>query len=282
MVLDCGVPLVIDEPGKSVNQRDQYPVWVVNYSDRAALEVSLKIKEQREDVEIQAVNFGQAQGEESLYHSLARGADRGVLIEDNSGLNRDTYFTGKVLAKFFSWNPPDLIICGHSTTGSGMGCVGPFIAEHLSLPQITGAVKIDISADEKRVIAVRRLEKGNREVIECALPAVVSVDPIIMDPKYVSINACMLAKRRKLQRVDLKKLDMDDGDQARTRTISIEPPRPRTKRTLAPDSKLSPAEKMKFIMAGGMNRKKEDQTLTGSEEHLASEILEFLIEKGLI
>ena len=282
MVLDCGVHLAIDETGKIVRQKDQSPLWVVNGADRAALEASLKIKEEIKDTEILAVNFGQAQGEECLYYALARGADRAVLIEDSDGVSGDTHFAGQVLAGYFRREQPDLILCGHSTTDSGMGCVGPFIAEHLTLPQITGAVKAEVSANEKRVITVRRLEKGNREVIECALPAVVSVDPIIMDPKYVSVNAYMLVKKKKIERIDLKKLDMNEGDRLRTRTIKIEPPRPRTKRTSTPDSKLSPSERMKFIMSGGMSKNKESEILTGSPEHLANEIFEFLLGKGLL
>lgn len=282
MVLDCGVDLEIDEMEKAVRQKDQSPVWVVNYSDRVALEAALSLKEELKDVEILVVNFGQERGEECLYHALARGADRAVMIEDRDAVARDAHFTGKVLARYFRRERPDLVICGNATADSGMGCVGPFIAENMDLPQITGVVKAEVSSDKKRIIAVRRLDKGNREVVECALPAVLSVEPGMTAPKYVSVNAEILARRKKLQRFDLKKLGIDGNDQVRTRIIKIEPPRPRTKITAAPDSTLSPAERMKFIMSGGLSMKKDRNILSGPAEQLAGEIFEFLLEKGLL
>jgi electron transfer flavoprotein beta subunit len=282
-VLDCGVRLAIDKPSLQVTQQDQQPQWIVNPADRAALEAALALKHQVDHAEIAAVSYVPSERTEGLHFALARGADRGIIIEDDDALGRDAAGTAAVLSAFLAGEGMDLILCGNQALDNAMSCVGPSIAELLDCAQATGAVRIAPDAEGKTLRIQRRLEKGNREEIQCSLPAAVTVDSMIADPVYVSVYAVTAAQGRELERRSGRALVKQNDVAPRTTLVSIDPPRPRPKRTFIPDTKLSAAERMKMIRSGGMTKKKKDaESLSGSPESSAEGIISFLQEKGIL
>ncbi len=281
-VLDCGVSLAIDEKEMVVTQKDQPPTWIVNPADRSAFESALLVKSAAASVNILAVSYAPAERTEALYYALARGADRGILIQDEKATSKDCSFIAFALARLLARERVDLVLCGNRSIDSGMGCVGPYVAEYLGIPQITQAVDLAVASNARSVTAQRRLEKGNREKVECKLPAVITVDPMLADPKYASIYAITVAQKKDAERIRLEDLDVDPARAARTRRVRLAPRRPRPKRTFIPDARLSPAERMKLIRSGGMVRKEDGQILSGSSENIAEGILAFLQEKGFL
>lgn len=280
-VLDCGVSLLIHEEERAVEQKDMSPQWIVNPADRAALETAMRMKESLNDVQVLAVSYAHPKHDEGVYYALARGADRGIHIIDDGESTRDAFFVANALAKFLAREKIALILCGNLTIDFGTGSVGPFIAEYLDIPQLTSAVALDISSEPMEIIVQRRLEKGNREVIACPLPAVVAVDPKIALPTYVSVCALGLARQQFVERVEVACLGGGIQDN-KTKILKLEPPRPRPKRTFIPDSTLSAAERMKLIASGGMVKKKESHMLTGAPEDIAEGIFKFLQDKGFV
>ncbi len=282
-VLDCGVSLAVKNKEMIVEQQAQKPTWVVNPADRAALETARKIKEGTEGTQILAVSFGKPAAEEALYFALARGADRAILIEDDGQGYRDATFISEALSRLLADKVVDLILCGNVAADSFMGCVGPYVADKLSMPQITGAIHLEIhSEDGGRARVHRRLEKGGRQVITCPLPVLITVDPLIEQPKYASLYALSLSRNRSLERVPLGSLGITDTALVRTKILSIQMPRPRPKKTFIPDGKLSVAERMKLIASGGMTKKGDNKILTGSPEQIADGIFNYLKQKGFL
>lgn len=281
-ILDCGVHLSVDDKSLAVVQKDQRPCWITNPVDRTALEAALAIKERERTVQVTAVSYVHPDRAEAVCHAMARGADRAVMIEDEKESEKDAATVSAALSRFLARERVDLVLCGNRSMDSGMACVGPFIAEHLGIPQVTGAVEIAILNQNKTIMVHRRLDKGNREVIEADLPAVVTVDGMLVQPRYVSAYALMAARKRSIERITLESLGMEKTGSVRMRLIKVEPPRPRPKRTFTPDVRLSAAERMKMIRSGGMARKTETEALTGTPESIAEGIVAFLQDKGML
>lgn len=281
-VLDCGVTLVIDEDNMRVTQKDQEPKWIVNPADRCALEAALTLKRKLETTQICAVSYMPPERTEALYYAIARGVDRSIIIEDEAALSNDASFTAYALGAYLAHQDIGLVICGNRSMDSGMACMGPYIAEHLRMPYVTDVVALDLAPNRRSIAVRRRLEKGNREKIECKLPAVVAVDAMITHAPYVSTYALMAARKKDITRIKLAALGTAKDRPARTRRIRLDPPRPRPKKTFLPDSKLSAAERMRLIRSGGMTKKKDSETLTGSPQAIADGIFKFLQDKGFL
>ena len=282
-VLDSGVYLSIDDTTMEVAQKDQASQWVVNPADRSALEVALDLKRSLNTASVHAISYVPEERTEAVYYALARGADSATIISSDKAMQTDAAFSSVVLAMYLKRQPVDIILCGNESLDTAMACIGPFIAQRLGLPHVTQAVSLDLSSGNKMIIVQRRLEKGNREKLECSLPAVVAVDPMIAPSRYASVYAIHNAGSRDIQRFSLKELGLESENTNLTELTKIAPPRPRPKRTFIPDAKLSAAERMKMIRSGGMTKKKQDgDILAGSPEEIADGIFTFLQEKGFL
>jgi electron transfer flavoprotein alpha/beta subunit len=126
------------------------------------------------------------------------------------------------------------------------------------------------------------LERGDREVVECSLPAVLTVDKGLNEPRYPPLENLLEASEKEIEHWDAGALDMEQGLMAsRTRVVKITPPKPRTKKIAAPASTLSAQDRIQMLMGGGAaSRKKEDTKLVELPPRQAAEkVLEFLVEK---
>ncbi len=281
-VLDCGVHLTIDDKRMEVAQKGQEPQWVVNPADRSALEVALHLKYSQGTVSVHAISYVPKERTEAIYYALARGADAGTIIASEGASQNDAAFASVVLAKYLERQNVDMILCGNESIDTAMACMGPFVAQRLGLPHVSQAVSLGLTSDNKSIVVQRRLEKGNREKLECPLPAVVAVDPMIAPLRYASVYAINNAGNRDLEQVSLEELGFKSEITCQTELEKITLPRPRPKRTFIPDAKLSVAERMKLIRSGGIAKKKDGDTLSGSPEAIADAIFTFLQEKGFL
>lgn len=286
-VLDPAVSLVIREDRGVVEQAEPRPIHILNPADRAALEAAMQLKALFPATEITAITFGPARAEAVLRTALARGADRAVHISDAALPDGDAHTTALVLSRAIRQTTCDLVLCGNKTLDGGSALVGPILAEFLDLPQVTGVVTLDIDPAARRLTARRRLERGNRQIVECPLPALLTADPMLAEPRYVSVRAMERAAARPIIALDPAALGLDVDELrergALTRKIKVARPRPRTKKVFTPEASLSPAERMKLMMSGGAAQKKSSSNLLeGTPEHLAGELLRFLKEQGFL
>ncbi|WP_188397990.1 electron transfer flavoprotein subunit beta/FixA family protein [Sporomusa sp. GT1] len=168
---------------------------IVNPFDKNALEEALKLKE-KHGGRVTVISMGPPQAAEALKECIAMGADEAVLLSDRAFGGADTLATSRTLAagikKFGNF---DVILCGKQAIDGDTAQVGPELAEHLAISQLTYVSKLDITAG---VVRVEREHEEGYEVIETTLPVLVSVVKSINEPRYASIKGRMKANRKEV------------------------------------------------------------------------------------
>ena len=257
----------------------------VNQYDLSAVEEAVRLRELHNRGEVTVVSMCSSPGETALRKCMAIGADTGVLLCDSEFDGSDGYATALILAKAISGLKYDLILCGQKAADTEAGQVGTILAEFLNIPMISSAIKIEPSSSYEKVTVHRKLEKGNREVVETDLPALLTVEAGLNKPRYPNLRAIFAAQRKEIKEFNLKTLGLSPekvGSRgSKTRVFALSTPKPRPKKIFTPDSSLSAAERMRLVMTGGV-KQKESHLLEGEPEHVAADITRFLSEQGLI
>jgi electron transfer flavoprotein beta subunit len=155
------------------------------------------------------------------------GADKGILINDPALENSDALATGRALAAAIKGLDYDLIFTGQRGVDDDMGLVGATLAEFLDIPQLSIIVKAEISEDGKSV-KVNRPVEGQTLVIESSLPAVITTQKGLNEPRYASLPGIMKAKKKPLEEKTLADLGLDPsqvGEGARKlKIMELKPP----------------------------------------------------------
>lgn len=167
--------------------RDGVPS-ILNNDDANALEEALKIKDAHPGTKITVITMGPPQADVMLKECLAMGADHAVLLSDRALGGSDTWATSNAItAAIKKYGEFDMIFAGRQAIDGDTAQVGPQIAEKLDLPQVTYVQKFEISDDRKTVKVERQLEDGY-EVIEVALPCMLTAIKELNTPRYMSIK----------------------------------------------------------------------------------------------
>ena len=210
------------------------------------------------------------------------GADEAIHLCDEAFDNLDVYSTSIVLARFIAISQYDLILCGRESVDEGTGFLGAGIAEWLSLPLVTAVTRLDIFADTKTARVHRRLKGGDREILECQLPAVFAVESVLRKPVYPPLKTILAGRKKRVTKVDAKSLGIDVRSiEPAIAVVAISQPKPRLKKTATIDSKLSAQERMKLLMSGG-SQQKGSKTIEKAPQQAAAELIQFLIANGII
>lgn len=179
---------------------------IMNPFDRYAVEEALRIKEQHEG-KITVLTMGPPQAESILREAISMGVDEGVLLSDRAFAGSDTWATSytlangiKVLGKF------DIILCGKQAADGDTAQVGPGIAVHLNIPQLTYVKKIEKIEDGK--VTVERLIEEGYEVIEASLPCLMTVVKEINEPRIPSLKGMMKSKKAEIKKIGAADLDV--------------------------------------------------------------------------
>jgi electron transfer flavoprotein beta subunit len=200
--------------------------WIVSPYDEFALEEALKIKEARGG-EVVVLTVGPDRALSALRTGLAMGADSAVHVKDAVLDGADTLATARALAGAIkTLGAVDLVLCGQQGVGGDNSQVPGLLAEMLDLPQVTVAVKIDVQ-DGKAVVA-REIE-GARETWETSLPAVISAQKGLNEPRYASLKGIMAAKKKPVQVLDAAGVGLAAADVAsrvKVTAMELPPPRP--------------------------------------------------------
>ena len=282
LVPDTHVPLEIDSQSGTINSDDL--VYIINPIDRAAVEEAVRLKEEGLATQVTLVCMGSAAAVRGLRGCLALGADKAILLNDPAFKDSDSYATAAVLSKAISSLPYDLILCGTRAADTNAGLVGAVIAETLGIPLVSEVARID-AADRSKLTVQRKLEKGNREIVEVALPALLTVEIEVPQPRYASLPALMAAQVKEIEEFDLKALGLSSPEVglqgAKIQTLRFSPPKPRRKKLFTPDVGLSAVQRIGMIMTGGITEKKTE-FLEGEPEKIAATLLQFLTQQKLL
>lgn len=192
--------------------------WIVNYFDEIAVEEALRIRERGEATEIAAVTIAPAAAEEQLRTVLAMGVDRALRIDDSRDLDPST--VAHLLAALVRREQPDLVLMGKQAVDDDASQVGPMLAAHLGWPQATFASKIEFPPASGEAVCTRETDRG-LEVIAVRLPAVVTTDLRLNEPRYVSLPGLMKARRRPIETLALA--DLGVAAEPRTTVLDVRP-----------------------------------------------------------
>ncbi len=166
---------------------------IVNPFDMYAIEEAVRLKE-RLGGKVTAISMGPPQAESALKEAISMGVDEGILVSDRGFAGSDTWATSYTLAMALKKiGDYDMILFGKQAADGDTAQVGPGVATHLDLPQITYVRKIE-EIDEKHVVAERLLETGY-EVIESPLPCVLTTVKEINEPRLPSLKGKMSARK---------------------------------------------------------------------------------------
>jgi electron transfer flavoprotein beta subunit len=207
--------------------------------DEYAIEAALQLADAG-DAEVTVLTVGPADAADALKKSLQMGAHKGVHVLDDAIHGSDAIGTSLVLAKAIEKiggaAAVDLVVCGMASTDGGMSVVPAMVAERLSLPQVTFASALEVSADSVRG---RRDGETATETVEASLPAVVSVTDQANEPRYPSFKGIMAAKKKPVETWSLGDIEVDAAAvglaAAWTAVDSYEQRPPRQKGTVVTD-----------------------------------------------
>ncbi len=170
--------------------------FITNPFDTRAVEESLRVKD-RYDAHVTAVSMGPPAAEAVLRRALSLGVDEAVLLSDMAFGGADTLATSKVLAEAIrrlgQQRPVDLIICGQQTIDGDTAQVGPGIACRLGMSQLTLVEEISTIDEQRRMLRVRRRLEQHCEIVEAALPALITVVREINVPRYPTVPGRLAA-----------------------------------------------------------------------------------------
>lgn len=208
-VPDTESQIKIAPDGKSIVTDDIK--WVMNPYDEYGVEEALRLKE-KFGGEVTVVSLGPKRVTESIRTALAMGADKGILISDEA-LNgeSDSLATAKALAAAIKDLNYDLIFTGQRAVDDDMGVVGAALAEFLGIPQLSLIVKLEVAEDGKSA-KVNRPVEGQTLVIESSLPALITAQKGLNEPRYASLPGIMKAKKKPLEEKTLADLGLDPGE----------------------------------------------------------------------
>ncbi len=196
-VPDSATRVKVDATGKGLSPDGVK--YVINPYDEFALEEAIRRKEEAGEGSVTVISVGPAGTTEALRQALAMGADEAVLLRAEGSI--DGLVVARALADEIRGRPVDLILCGKQAIDDDNMQVPQMLAEILGLPCAT--VVVDLEIEGGRATARREVE-GGHEVLEFALPAVVSTQKGLNEPRYPSLKGIMAAKRKPLEEKDVQ------------------------------------------------------------------------------
>jgi len=192
--------IFIEKDGRDIKKDNL--VFHLNDWDGYAVREAVRLKEEYGGGTVTVLTIGPEESKEVLTRCLAMGADKAVKIEEPSA--QDNRLVAKILAQAVKDQPFDLILTGVQAEDDGCGQVGPGLAQMLGLPHATIVNRIEIAGD--RVKVKRELEGGIEEVVDLKLPAVLTIQTGINEPKYVSLAAILEAEDKEMEEFLLEKM----------------------------------------------------------------------------
>ncbi len=197
---------------------------IINPYDEFAIEEGIRLKE-KFGGEVTVVTLGGDLAQEALRTALAMGADKAILISDRLLTEIDEWGAAEILAQVVKNIPCDLLLAGRIAIDDGSAQVAVRLAEKLDLPSVSNVLKLEIIGNQ--VTATREID-GGTETLELTLPAVITAQKGLNEPRYPSVTGIMKAKKKPLTMVKLSDLGLTPSDvapQMQTKSITLPIPR---------------------------------------------------------
>jgi electron transfer flavoprotein beta subunit len=200
--------------------------WILSPYDEFAVEEALRIKEKRGQGEVVAVSLGPDRVKEALRSALAMGCDRAIHVNDPALAAADTLTTARALAAVVKQEAPQLVLCGRQAIDDDMGATGAQLAEVLGWPCASWIMEEAVDADARNVRVGRQVE-GGLEVFDLPLPAVLSAQKGINEPRYPTLKGIMGAKKKEVKDVKAGDLGLSStAAELRVTALEALPARP--------------------------------------------------------
>ncbi len=232
-VPDTETKIKIGADGKSIDESDVK--WIVSPYDEYGLEEALRIKDKKGAGTVTVVSVGPERTKTGLRECLARGADEAIWVDSGAVPALDALGTAKALAAAAKGGSYDMVWFGQKGVGFDESLVGPMFAELMNLPHVGSVIRLELG--DGRLTAHREIE-GAHEVVECTLPAVLTAQKGLNEPRYASLKGIMAAKKKPIAEKKLADLGVPEADpaQAKTRWRKLElPPARQAVKLVPPD-----------------------------------------------
>ncbi|SIS04796.1 electron transfer flavoprotein beta subunit [Sphaerotilus natans] len=187
----------------------------MNPFDEIAVEEAVRLKEKGIVTEIVAVSCGVSQCQETLRTAMAIGADRGILVETDAELQ--PLAVAKLLKALVDKEQPGLVILGKQAIDDDCNQTGQMLAALADLPQATFASKVEVA--DSRAVVTREVD-GGLETVSVALPAILTTDLRLNEPRYVTLPNIMKAKKKPLETVKPEALGVDVAPRIKTLQVA--------------------------------------------------------------
>ena len=216
-VVDYNVKVRVKSDGSGVDLANVK--MSMNPFDEIAMEEAVRLKEKGVATEVVAVSCGVTACQDTLRTAMAIGADRAILVETSEDLQ--PLAVAKVLKALCDKESPQLVMLGKQAIDDDCNQTGQMLAALADLPQATFASKVELSADS---VTVAREVDGGSETLKLSLPAIVTTDLRLNEPRYVTLPNIMKAKKKQLDIVKPDALGVDVAPRIKTLKVS-EPPK---------------------------------------------------------
>ena len=193
--------------------------FVLNPYDEFAVEEALRIKERAGTGEVAILSLGPSEAQKEIRTCLAMGADKGILLKDEKVYARDAFAISSMLASQIQKMPHDLVLFGKQAVDQDNSQVGQRIAALLGIPCVCEVVKISLEGGKA---LVEREAEGGHEVVETPLPAVLTAQKGLNEPRYASLKGIMAAKKKTIEEIVLAEVE----PKMRVVELTLPPPRP--------------------------------------------------------
>jgi len=220
-VPDTASVIKIGPDGKNIDETGIK--WIVSPFDEYALEEALQLTEAKGG-EVTVVTYGPARAEAALRDCLARGAHKAVHVIGGETTLGDSFTIAKVLARALEGREFDLVLCGNMGVGTDCSQVGQMLAVLLGIPHVANVTKLEVGDDS---LSAGRDVEGGREIVESPLPALVTCQKGLNEPRYAALKGIMAAKRKPVDKIEVASLGIDEGSGGfyAVRSLGLPPPK---------------------------------------------------------
>jgi electron transfer flavoprotein beta subunit len=184
----------------------------LNEWDAFSLEAALQIREATGEGEVVAITVGDENSEEVLLNALAKGAARGIRVWDDALAGADALMVARLLAAAIEPESADLVLCGVQSSDAVNSATGVALASYLGLPRVAVVTNVDLSGTSATV--ERELEGGVVELLRVELPALLTIQTGINEPRYATLRAIKQARQKPLVVKTPADLGLDGGQLA--------------------------------------------------------------------
>jgi len=250
-------------------------IYRINPYDEVAIELALRTKEHMGAGEIIILTLGPLIAEAELRRCLAMGADD--LYQIDTAAEMDSWSKSRVLARAIKDAQGDLVLCGKESLDNQSGQTGAFMSQHLAVPFVSAITDLTVLEERRSATLQRKAGRGVREVIECPLPAVFSVDLGPIEPRIPTYS-----DKKQARSFPIRKLSYDN-ELKPPKIVSTKtfPPSPRPKKVPAPDNTLEAFYRIQELLIGSRIQK-SGEMLRGNPESQVEGIIAFLQKHGFL